>query len=149
MRIIHNNIAENERAQSKKRRCELELLQRRIPYLSGQDRVLMTLYAEKGLSVKQISKITGICRSTIARRIDNISKRLTYGKYFTLLQKRNLLSAGELDIAKDYFLNGLSGRTISKRQGVGKHTALRTIRKIKRIISKNKGANHKLRIRNY
>ena len=107
------------------------------------------MYAEKGLSIKQISEMTGVCRSTITRRIDNIVKRLTCGKYFSVLQKRNLLDERELDIAKDYFLNGLSSRAISKRQGVCRHNTLRTIKKIKQITAGNKGANRKLRIRNY
>ena len=151
MRRIHNNFAENEQANSKKRRRELELLQRRIPLLSGQNKLLMTMYAEKGLSIKQISKITGICRSTISRRIGNIIKRLTCGEYFTVLEKRNLFATWELDIAKDYFLNGLSSRTICKRKGLSKYTTSRTIRKIKQIVveKKQKNTDYQLRTRNY
>ena len=133
MRKIYDNLAANEQSHVKKRRGELDLIRSRISFLSGHDKLMMIMYAEKGLNVEQISKIMGICRSTAARRIENISKRLICGEYFTVLQKRNLLTKWELDIAKDYFLKGLSIRAISKSKSVSKYTSLKAIRRIREI----------------
>jgi predicted DNA-binding protein YlxM (UPF0122 family) len=117
MEKIRKNITVNLRATKEKYRDKVDLLLSRIGLLSGEDRLLMTMYWEKGNSLGQISVLAGVSRSNIGRRIHKITERLMEGKYIACLRYRDRFNILELAIAKEYFLMGLSIKTIAGKRG--------------------------------
>ena len=124
-------------------RDRLDLLRRRISLLTGKDRVLMTMYVENGNSFRQISKLTGINESNIARRIYKTTKRLLDGYFILCLRNRDRLTSAELKIAKDYFLDGLSMTRISEKRCISYYSVRKAVKKIKAsVLQENKKAEH-------
>jgi predicted DNA-binding protein YlxM (UPF0122 family) len=117
MEKIRKNITVNLRATKEKYRDKVDLLLSRINLLSGEDRLLMIMYWEKGNSLGQISELSGVSRSNIGRRIHKITERLMESKYMTCLRYRERFTILELAIAKEYFLTGLSMKTIAGKRG--------------------------------
>ncbi len=95
-----------------------ELLAKNAKLLSGRDRVLMELYLSKGTSFYQMAVLSGIAETTVSRRIRRAIGRFFEGKYNICLVNRAKFSAMELRIARDYFLRGLSIKTLAGRYGI-------------------------------
>jgi hypothetical protein len=64
-----------------------------------------------------------------------VTKRLINGEYITCLRNRDKFDSGELDIAKDYFLAGLSIKKIAKKRDTTYYGVRKTLKKIQRIIA--------------
>jgi predicted DNA-binding protein YlxM (UPF0122 family) len=116
MKRIHENIAEQTSNVKGRHRCGIDLIRSRLNLLSGTDKLLMTMYIEHGNSIRQIARIRGVSETSVARRIRTITKRLTDGPYIACLRNRNKLTSRQLDIAKDYYLMGLSMRQIAAKR---------------------------------
>jgi predicted DNA-binding protein YlxM (UPF0122 family) len=116
MKRIHENIAEQTINVKGLHRGRIELLRSRLNLLSGTDKLLMTMYIQHGNSIRQIARIRGATEASIARRIRAISKRLADGPYIECLRNRDRLTSGQLAIAKDYYLMGLSIRRIASKR---------------------------------
>ena len=117
MEKICKNISESLQISKEKYRDRVDLLLSRINLLSGEDRLLMIMYWEKGNNLSQISRLAGVGRLNIARRIHKITERLMEGKYITCLRYRDRFTILEMDFAKEYFLLGLSMKTIAGKRG--------------------------------
>lgn len=117
MEKICKNISESLQISKEKYRDRVDLLLSRINLLSGEDRLLMIMYWEKGNNLSQISRLAGVGRLNIARRIHKITERLMEGKYITCLRYRDRFTILEMDVAKEYFLLGLSMKTIAGKRG--------------------------------
>ena len=117
MEKICKNISESLQISKEKYRDRVDLLLSRINLLSGEDRLLMIMYWEKGNNLSQISRLAGVGRLNIARRIHKITERLMEGKYITCLRYRDRFTILEMDVAKEYFLLGLSMKTIASKRG--------------------------------
>jgi predicted DNA-binding protein YlxM (UPF0122 family) len=104
----------------------IDLLRSRLRLLSGKDRLLMTMYLEKGNSYRQLALLAGIHERNIARRIGKITKRLINSEYITCLHNRDKFNQAELVVAKEHFLEGLSIRQIAENS----HTTYYQIHKI-------------------
>ena len=116
MKRIHENIAAQTINVKGLQRGRIELLAGRLNLLTGTDKVLMTMYIQHGNSIRQIARIRGASEASIARRIRSISKRLADGPYIECLRNRDRLTSGQLAIAKDYYLMGLSIRRIASKR---------------------------------
>jgi predicted DNA-binding protein YlxM (UPF0122 family) len=116
MKRIYENIAEQTINVKGLHRGRIELLRSRLNLLSGTDKLLMTMYIQHGNSIRQIARIRGATEASIARRIRAISKRLADGPYIECLRNRDRLTSGQLAIAKDYYLMGLSIRRIASKR---------------------------------
>jgi predicted DNA-binding protein YlxM (UPF0122 family) len=103
--------------------------------LTGTDKVLMTMYFKNGNSFRQMALLTGISEANIARKIHKVTKRLTDGEYITCLRNRDKFSRAELDIAKDYFLSGLSIKKIARNHGWTYYSVRKTLKKIQRLVA--------------
>ncbi len=82
-------------------RDEIDLLRGRMNLLNGKDKVLMTMYLENGNSFRQIARLTGISDTSIARRINRLTKRLLDSQYIICLRNRDKLTREQMAIAKD------------------------------------------------
>ena len=57
------------------------------------------------------------------------------GEYITCLRNHNKFTKAEMAIAKDYFLTGLSMKTIAAEHCLTYYHARKAVRRIKRIIA--------------
>ena len=103
--------------------------------LSGEDKVLMTMYWENGNSLRQISKLAGVSRASIARRISNLTKRLMDGRYIECLRCRSKLTHREMTVAKDYFLQGISMKKIAETRHLSFYYVRKTLEKIRQLLA--------------
>ncbi len=135
MKKIHVNISQTMLEAEKRRRDELDLLRSRLHLLNGKEKVLMTMYLENGSSFRQIARLTGISDTSIARRINILTERLTDGEYIVCLRNREKFTRDQMTIAKDYFLVGLSMKEIAVKRRWSRYHVRETIIKIKSILN--------------
>ena len=135
MKEIHANIAETTVEARNKCRDRIDLLRSRIHLLAGRDRLLMTMYLERGNSIRQLARLTGVNDTIIARRMRRLAKRLLDGEYIACLRNRDKFTKVEMAIAKDYFLTGLSIKTIATEHHLTYYRTRETIRRIQRVIA--------------
>ncbi len=135
MKKIHINISQTTLEAEKRRRDELDLLRSRLHLLNGKDKVLMTMYLENSSSFRQIARLTGVSDTSIARRINILTERLTDGEYITCLRNRDKFTRDQITIAKDYFLVGLSMKEIAVKRRWSRYHVRETIIKIKSILN--------------
>jgi len=138
MQRANENIAESSQQVKSEQRERIELLRRRIELLSGQDRVLMTMYLEKGISFRQMAVLSGMNEANIARRIQKLTKRLLDGEYIRCLRNREKLTKEELEIARYYFVQGLSQRRIAGKLGCGVFKVRSSVNKIQWFVNRSK-----------
>jgi transposase len=123
---------------SLKKRCEsrekIEILRLRADLLEGTDRVLMMMYLENGNTFRQMAQLMGVSESTVERQIHKLTERLIDGQYITCVRNRQMFSKAEMDIAKDYFLHGLSIRNVARKQGWTFYTVRRIIKRIEALV---------------
>jgi predicted DNA-binding protein YlxM (UPF0122 family) len=103
--------------------------------LGGEDKVLMTMYWENGNSLRQISKLAGVSRAVIARRISNLTERLVDGRYIDCLRYRNKFTHSEMAIAKDYFLLGISMKKIAEKRHLSFYNVRKSLEKIQQLLA--------------
>lgn len=116
MKTLHENITICNSECSRRHRREIEMLKGRLELLAGRDRILMRMYIEHENSIRQIAGLLGVSEAKVARRVRKLTKRLLAGRYIESPQARRMFSARQLDIAADYFLRGLSIRTIARKR---------------------------------
>lgn len=112
----------------------VDLLQSRIDLLTGKDKVLMKMRLEKGANFSQLAQLAGASEAAIARRIRKLSARLVDGRYIAFLRNKDKFTETELDIAKNYFLLGLSMRKIAENMQCTYYRIRKTIKRIKHIL---------------
>lgn len=135
MEEIHANITQEALEAKNERRDRIDLLRSRIHLLTGRDRLLITMYLERGNSIRQIARVAGIDDTMMARRIRKLTKRLLDGQYITCLRNRNKFTKAEMAIAKDYFLTGLSMKQIAEEHHLTYYHTRETVSKIRWIVA--------------
>ena len=138
MKKIHKNTPQSSLETKSEFRNRIEVLRSRVDLLAGRDKILMTMYLENGNSFRQMAWLTGVNEASIARRIHKITERLIDGEYITCLRSRDKFSREELDIAKDYFLLGLSIKKIAIKRDLTYYTVRQTVKKIQRLVTTSK-----------
>ncbi|MFB0555947.1 MAG: AsnC family protein [Phycisphaerae bacterium] len=137
MKKIHKNISQKTLEAKNQYRDEIDLLRGRLNLLNGKDKVLMTMYLENGNSFRQIARLTGISDTSIARRINRLTKRLLDSQYIVCLRNRDKFTREQMTIAKDYFLTGLSIRKIALKRHRSFYRVRETMKKIQSILKDN------------
>jgi predicted DNA-binding protein YlxM (UPF0122 family) len=134
MKKIHTNISQKMLEAKNQYRDEIDLLRGRLNLLNGKDKVLMTMYLENGNSFRQIARLTGISDTSIARRINRLTKRLLDSQYIVCLRNRDKFTREQMTIAKEYFLTGLSIRKIAIKRHRSFYHVRETMKKIQSIL---------------
>ena len=134
MKKIHTNISQKTLEAKNQYRDEIDLLRGRLNLLNGKDKVLLTMYLENGNSFRQIARLTGISDTSIARRINRLTKRLLDSQYIICLRNRDKFTREQMTIAKDYFLTGLSIRKIAMKRHRSFYHVRETMKKIQSIL---------------
>jgi len=134
MRKIHENISQRTSNAKNGYRDRIDLLRSRMNLLTGKDKLLMTMYLDKGNSFRQMARLAGVNDSNIARRIHKLIKRLIDGQYITCLRNRSKFTKTEMAIARDYFLTGLSMKKIAAKQHLTYYRVREILKKIQHKI---------------
>lgn len=134
MNNIQEDITEEALKPKSKYRERIDILRNRLSMLRGEDKLLMIMYWENGNSLRQISKLAGVNRATIARRIHKLTERIMEGQYITCLRNRNRFKKREMAIAKDYFMLGMSIKKIAGKKQWSSYRVRQTLNKIKRLL---------------
>jgi len=134
MKQTHENISDKQSEIKNNYRNRTELLASRAELLTGKDKLLMTMYLKNGNSFRQMARLAGVNEAHIARRIHKITKRLIDSEYITCLRNRDQFSTTEMNVAKDYFLLGLSIKKIAAKQHFSYYRVRQTLKKIQQVI---------------
>jgi hypothetical protein len=149
MEKIYKNISEELLAAKEKYQDRIGLLLNRLSMLSGEDKLLMTMYWENGISLRQISRLAGEDRRRIARRIHKITERLMEGEYITCLRYRDRFTVLELAVAKEYFLMGLSIKIIAGKRDWSYYRVRQILQRIQLVLELvSEDSNEELTIEN-
>jgi predicted DNA-binding protein YlxM (UPF0122 family) len=134
MKRIYADVSEETRAVKSRYRNQIDLLRSRLNLLTGTDKVLMTMHVENGNSFRQIARLLGVSETSIARRIHTMTKRLIDGEYIICLRNRDRFTKRQMDVAKDYFLMGLSMSKIAEQRHWSVYRVRQTIMKIQSLM---------------
>ncbi len=119
----------------------LDLLRSRAGLLTGKDRAIMQIYLDNSGTFRQMSRIAGINEANVARKIHKLIKRLLDGQYITCLQNRHKFTGEELDIARDYFLEGLPMSQIADNRSTTYYAVRQAMKKVLQLtrVTENGG----------
>jgi predicted DNA-binding protein YlxM (UPF0122 family) len=134
MERIHKNISQSASEVKNDYRKRIDLLHSRISLLSGKDKLLMTMYLENGNTFYQMARLIGVNEVTVARRIHKIIDRLIDGEYIICLRNREKFTGREMDIAKAYFLMGLSIKETAAKHHSSFYRVRATLKKIQELV---------------
>lgn len=131
-------VCEEVRRETPEEKCrrdgEIDLLRSRLNLLDGRDRVMMAMYVENGASFRQIARLLGVNEQRINRRIRRLEKGLIDSEYITCLRKRREFTPHQMNIAKDFFLLGMSRRKIAARRRLSLYHVRSTVETIQQIL---------------
>ena len=136
MNRIHGNVSEQTLNARGLKRDQIELLRGRLNLLDGREKVMMVMHVENGNSFRQIARLLGLHESTIARKIHRLSRRLVDSEYLGCLRNRDKLTAGQMALARDYFLKGLSKREIAQKKHCSRYRVGRVVDEIRGIVAR-------------
>ncbi len=113
----------------------IDNLRQQVNLLKGRDKVMMTMFLDRGSSFREIAKLAGVSETTVSRRIQRLIRRLVNNKFTICLRNRDRFTVDELDIAKAYFLLGIPMRKIARQNNLTYYYVRETIKKICLILA--------------
>lgn len=116
-------------------RDKIDLLRCRAGLLRGRDGALMQMYLNGTGTIGQMARLAGVNEANVARRIHKLVRRLLDGQYITCLRSWDKFSDEEIEIARDYFIDGLPMTEIADRREITYYQVRKTMRKIQRLTS--------------
>jgi DNA-binding NarL/FixJ family response regulator len=127
-------------------RNKAERMRKRAEQLSEPDRTLVRMYLDNKNSFRQIAQLLGVSEATVARRIKKIVSRLSDPSIGGILSKGSKLGRRQRKIARDFFLRGLTVKTIARKYGMTYYNTRRIINLLRKLSMQRK---HKTTIRYY
>jgi predicted DNA-binding protein YlxM (UPF0122 family) len=113
----------------------IDLLRSRVGLLTGKDRALMKIYLENSGTFRQMARIANVNEANIARRIHKLVCRLLDGQYITCLRNRDKFTQEQIEMARDYFVDGLPMGEIADRHETTYYEMRKTMKKIQRLTT--------------
>jgi predicted DNA-binding protein YlxM (UPF0122 family) len=113
----------------------VELLRSRIELLTGRDKAMMEMYLNGRGTISQMARLAGVNEANVARRIHKLVRRLLDGQYITCLRNRDIFTQEQIEMARDYFVDGLPIQEIADRHEITYYEVRKAIRKIQRLTS--------------
>jgi DNA-directed RNA polymerase specialized sigma subunit len=114
-------------------REKIDVLRSRMELLSGKEKAMMEMYLNNSGTFRQMARLAGVNETSIARRIYKLTRRLLDGQYITCLHNRDKFSEEEIEIARDYFIEGLPMIEIADRYEVSYYRVRKTMQKIQQF----------------
>ncbi len=136
MNRTHGNVSQPTLLARRLKRDQVELLRGRLNLLDGREKVMMVMHVENGNSFRQIARLLGLSESTVARKIHRLGRRLVDSEYIGCFRNRDKLTKGQMAIARDYFLKGLSKREIAQKKRWSRYRVGRVINDIRSIVAR-------------
>ncbi len=133
MRITETEIKQSRPENIRILSEQLNAIRNRLYLLEGQDRMIMSMYLDNDMSFRQIALLLNTNQNRISRRIRKIIFELTKGKFIFCMKKKDIFTMPEIEIAKDYFLRGLSIKQIAQK----KNTTIYHIRELLKEVRHN------------
>lgn len=118
----------------------IELIRCRAELLKGRDRALIQMYLDNAGTFSQMARLAGVNEANVARRIHKLIRRLLDGQYITCLRYRDKFTEEQIEMARDYFVDGLSMREIADRHEITYYAVRQTMKQIQRLTSINQNA---------
>jgi predicted DNA-binding protein YlxM (UPF0122 family) len=112
---------------------KIDLLRCRAGLLTGKDGALMQMYLNGTGTLNQMARLAGVNEANVARRIHKLVRRLLDGQYITCLRNRDKFSEEQIEIARDYFVDGLPMTEIADRHEITYYEVRKTMRQIQRL----------------
>ncbi|MGB7582462.1 MAG: hypothetical protein WBL85_08460 [Sedimentisphaerales bacterium] len=113
----------------------IDLLRCRAGLLTGRDGALMQMYLNGSGTLSQMARLAGVNEVNVARRIHKLVRRLLDGQYITCLHNRDKFSNEQIEMARDYFVDGLPMKEIADRHEITYYQVRKTMRQIQRLTS--------------
>lgn len=113
----------------------IDLLRCRAGLLTGKDGALVQMYLNGTGTIGQMARLAGVNEANVARRIHKLVRRLLDGQYITCLHNRDKFSDEQIEMARDYFVDGLPMREIADRHETTYYEVRKTMKKIQRLTS--------------
>ena len=113
----------------------VDLLRCRAGLLTGKDGALVQMYLNGSGTIGQMARLAGVNEANVARRIHKLVRRLLDGQYITCLRSRDKFTQEQIEIARDYFVDGLPMSEIAWRRDISYYSVRRTLKKIQRLTS--------------
>ena len=111
----------------------IELLRSRVGLLAGRDRALMQMYLDNSGTFSQMARIASVNEANVSRRIHKLIRRLLDGQYITCLRNRDKFTQEQIEMARDYFVDGLPMSEIANRHETTYYTVRQTMKLIQRL----------------
>ncbi|MBN2588476.1 MAG: hypothetical protein JXA96_01335 [Sedimentisphaerales bacterium] len=115
---------------------QLNTIRNRFYLLGRQDRMIMSMYLDKEMSFRQIALLFNTNPNRISRRIRKIIFELSNGKFIFCMKKRERFTRYEMDIAKDYFVRGLSIKQIAQKKNTSFYHIRELLKEVRHNINK-------------
>jgi predicted DNA-binding protein YlxM (UPF0122 family) len=113
----------------------IDLLRCRAGLLTGKDGALVQMYLNGTGTLSQMARLAGVNEANVARRIHKLVRRLLDGQYITCLRSRDKFTQEQIEIARDYFVDGLPMSEIAWRRDISYYSVRRTLKKIQRLTT--------------
>jgi DNA-binding CsgD family transcriptional regulator len=118
----------------------IDLIRCRAELLKGKDGALVQMYLDNTGTFRQMARLAGVNEANVARRIHKLIKRLLDGQYITCLQYREKFTQEQIEIARDYFVDGLPMREIACRHEISYYAVRQAVKEIQRLTAVNRKA---------
>jgi DNA-binding CsgD family transcriptional regulator len=116
-----------------KRRNQIDILRRYSASLDNDDSALLQLVFEKGISLRQIARVTGQSPSTVSRRFRRLVRPLKAGRRPSMPVRPVRLSRMDARIIQDYVLRGHPLKTIARKHKISLYRVRKTLRGFRAI----------------
>jgi predicted DNA-binding protein YlxM (UPF0122 family) len=113
----------------------IDLLRCRAGLLTGKDGALVQMYLNGTGTLSQMARLAGVNEANVARRIHKLVRRLLDGQYITCLRSRDKFTQEQIEMARDYFVDGLPMKEIADRHEITYYEVRKTMRQIQRLTS--------------
>ena len=117
---------------------KIDLIRSRARLLEGKDKALADMYFERGVSIRQMSKMSGVSETTISRRVRKLKERLLGREYLICLRSSHLLDHNCIKIASDRFVKGMSIKKIAEGNGISVYKVKKILTKIDDVVEQSK-----------
>jgi hypothetical protein len=134
MRRLSKQPVERDLYRAPVYRDSADLLKRQADLLTGVDRTLVMMYIQAGCSFYQLGRLTGMNRSSVARRIRRILRRLSDHTYLVCLENRSKFTDLELAVLRDHLVRGQSLARIAREHAVCYYRARVIVQKARAVV---------------
>ena len=113
---------------------EVDLLISRMGLLKASDRSLLEMQVKHACTYRQLSRISGLSRQQVSRRIKALIRRLTGHEYITIYRHKECFDKTQLEVAYDHYLLGLGYRKIANKRSLEEYPVRRILGELKAFL---------------